>query len=149
MLSEPQAPHPASRTARVLAASLAVFLLLISQLILLALPDGTVAGILLALAGGFVFIAFALREPPARVTRAIARTRLSFRAMCVLISSLLTLTAAVMSVVYEVRDLRDYTPLVLIWISGVATLIVGFAAGRTFQVRRVPSKLCAPAPNPR
>ena len=65
-MSEPQTPHPASRTARALAASLAVFLLLISQLILLALPDGTVAGILLALAGGFVFIAFALREPPAR-----------------------------------------------------------------------------------
>src|SRR5512139_213840 len=104
-------------------------------MILLALPDGTVAGLLLAFAGGFIFIAFALREPPARVTRIMARTRLSFRTICVLIGTLLTLTAAVMTVVYEVSDLRDYTPIVLIWLSGVATLIVGYAAGRTFQWR--------------
>jgi 4-amino-4-deoxy-L-arabinose transferase-like glycosyltransferase len=135
VLSEPQTPHPEGHTARVLAASLAVILLVISQMILLALPDGTVAGLLIALAGGIIFIAFALREPPARVTRVMARARLSFRAMCVLISILLTLTAAILTVVYEVRDRTDYAPIVFIWLSGVATFIVGFAAGRTFPVR--------------
>ncbi len=134
-MSEPQTPEPGDQTARVLAAGLAVTLLVVSQMILLALPDGTVAGLLIALAGGVIFIAFALREPPARVARALARARLSFRNVCVLISILLTSIAAFLTVVYEVRDRLDYTPIVLIWICGVATLIVGFAAGRTFAVR--------------
>ena len=134
-MSEPQTPHPEGHTARALAASLAVFLLLISQMILLALPDGTVAGVLLALIGGFIFIAFALREPPARLTRAIARARLSFRVMCFLSGSGLMLLAAILTVVYETRDLVDYTPVVLIWLSGVVTYLFGFATGRTFAVR--------------
>lgn len=134
-MSEPQTPEPGDQTARVLAAGLAVTLLVVSQMILLALPDGTVAGLLIALAGGVIFIAFALREPPARVTRALARVRLSFRSVCLLISILLTAIAAFWSVLYEVRDRLDYTPIVLIWMCGVATLIVGFAAGHTFALR--------------
>jgi 4-amino-4-deoxy-L-arabinose transferase-like glycosyltransferase len=134
-MSEPLTPRPGDQTVRVLAAGLAVTLLVVSQMILLALPDGTVAGLLIALAGGVLFIAFALREPPARVTRAMARFKISFRVVCVLISILLTLIAASLTVVYEVRDLRDYTPIVLIWLSGVVTFIVGFAAGRTFPAR--------------
>jgi Dolichyl-phosphate-mannose-protein mannosyltransferase len=135
VLSEPQAPHPAGRTARALAASLALFLLLISQMILLALPDGTLAGIVLALLGGFIFIAFALREPPPRVTRVVARTRLSLRAVCLLSGSMLLLLASAMAIVYEIRDLVDYTPVVLIWFAGLATYLSGFAGGRTFAVR--------------
>lgn len=135
MVSEPQTPQPGDQTARVLAAGLAVILLVVSQMILLALPDGTIAGLLIALAGGVIFIAFALREPPARVAKALTRARLSFRAVCVLTSIILISIAAFSTVVYEARDRLDYTPIVLIWICGVATLIVGFAAGRTFAVR--------------
>jgi hypothetical protein len=134
-LSEPQAPHPEGQTARALAAGLAVILLLISQMILLILPDGTLAGVLLALAGGFIFIAFALREPPARVTRALARMRLSFRVVCLLSGSALMLLAALLTTVYEGRGLVDYTPVVLIWLSGIVTYLFGFATGRTFAAR--------------
>lgn len=134
-MSASQDPHPASEPARMLAAGLALLLLILSQVILQALPDGTIAGLLLALLGGLIFIAFALREPPARVVRLLARTRLSFRAICVLISLLLTLTAAFLTVVYEMRDRTDYLPIVFIWLGGVATFIAGFAAGRTFPVR--------------
>lgn len=134
-MSEPQAPQPQGNTARALAASLAMFLLLISQMILLTLPDGTVAGVMLALTGGVIFIAFALREPPARVTRALARARLSFRVICLLFGGGLMAFAAFLTVVYEMRDLIDYTPVVLIWLSGAITYVCGFAIGRTFVVR--------------
>ncbi len=134
-MSEPLTPRSDDQTVRVLAAGLAITLLVVGQMILLALPDGTVAGLLITLAGGVLFIAFALREPPARVVNALKRARLSFRSVCVLIGILLTSLAAFLSVVYEVRDRLDYTPIVLIWICGVATLIVGFAAGRTFALR--------------
>ena len=104
-------------------------------MILLTLPDGTLAGVLLALAGGFIFIAFALREPPARVTHLVARARLSFRAVCLLSGSGLMALAAVLSVVYETSNLVDYTPVALIWLGGVATYLAGFAVGRTIDVR--------------
>lgn len=134
-MSESQDPQPASQPARVLAVGVAVLLLITSQVIWLALPDGTVAGLLLALIGGLIFLVFGLREPPARLARMVARTRLSFRTVCVLISILLTLTAALLTIAYEVRDRIDYMPIVLIWLSGVITLIIAFAAGRTFPVR--------------
>ncbi len=134
MTEPPPSPSP-DQTPRVLATSLAVILLLISQLILLALPGGSVAGLLIALAGGIIFIAFALREPPARVARAMARIRLSFRVVCVLVGILLTLIASASTVLFETLDRTDYTPIVLIWLGGVLTFIVGFAAGHTFAVR--------------
>jgi hypothetical protein len=134
-MSDPVSPSSSAQPVRALAASLAVFLLLISQVILLALPDGALAGVLLALAGGFIFIAFALREPPARVTRALTRAGLSFRMVCILLGAGLSLLAAILTGVYETRDLVDYTPVILIWLSGAATYLAGFAVGRTFAVR--------------
>jgi 4-amino-4-deoxy-L-arabinose transferase-like glycosyltransferase len=125
----------AQQTPRVLAAAVAVILIAISQMILLTLSDGIVAGLLIGLAGGVIFIAFALREPPARISRALARLRLSFQNMCVLIGFLLSLIAAVWTVVYEVRDQLAYTPIVLIWLGGIITFSAGFAAGRTFDMR--------------
>ncbi len=132
---QPQTPQPNDQAPRMLAAGLAIILLALGQMILLALPDGTVAGVCITLAGGVVFLAFALREPPARLSGFFARARLSFRGVCLFISILLTLIAAFFTVAYEIRDRLDYTPIVLIWLSGVATLIVGFTTGRTFAVR--------------
>lgn len=104
-------------------------------MILLTMPDGTVAGIVLAVLGGFIFIAFALREPPARIARVVARTRLSLRGICLFAGIVLMLFAAVLTAVYEERDLVDYTPVVVIWLSGVLTYLFALATGRTFAVR--------------
>src|SRR5512139_2953533 len=134
-MSEPSTPQSTNQAPRLLAAGLAIILLMLGQLILLSLSDGTVAGVLITLAGGVLFLAFGLREPSARLSNFFTRARLSFRSVCVLISLLLTLIAALFTVAYEIRDRLDYTPIVLIWLGGVATLIAGFAAGRTWDVR--------------
>ena len=134
-MNEPQSPRPADQIARALAASLALILLVVGQMVLLTLPDGTAAGLLTSLLGIIIFIIFAVRPSPTRLSRATERVHLSYRAILTGIAIGLAIIAAGLSVVFEIRDRTDYTPVLVIWAGSLLALVATFAEGRSFPVR--------------
>jgi 4-amino-4-deoxy-L-arabinose transferase-like glycosyltransferase len=122
------------RLTRALLASIALVLAIAGQITLYATPDGLTPGLVLVALGVLLFVWAGVRPPPFWLVRLVGRSRLSYRAMLIGLSVILSIMATVVAMAFDQLARLNYLPALILWGGSAMAYWAAFAIDRPFKV---------------
>lgn len=112
---------------RALLGSLALVLAIAGQFILYVNSDGLLWGLMLDAMALLIFAQASFRQPPAWSVALVSRLSLSFSALLILLATMLSIVADVMSLTFDKFGVSNHMPVLALWTGAAICYLLAFS----------------------